>query len=166
MTSFYPGTPSVPEPASVGFPLLRCWAGAGRQQGCPRARAAPVGCMGRGMEEAGAGSSACRLGLNDLICRKKTRPTRMHCSNPGLRWLPELELAPPQFPVDVICYFAAAVFTTVELSRVIGAETGQPQQLPMRERGATFPVSPCSPPLLLATSRTPGSWGRRARGSA
>ncbi|KAK2533674.1 Map2k3 [Columba guinea] len=39
----------------------------------------------------------------------------MRCSNLELRWLPALDLAPPQFPVDVTCYFTAAVFTTVEL---------------------------------------------------
>ena len=90
----------------------------------------------------------------------------MHCSDPALQWLPELELAPPQFPVDVTCYFAAAVFTTVELSRVSGAETDQPRQLPMRERGATFPESPRSPSPLLPASWTPRSWGRRARRAA
>lgn len=53
----------------------------------------------------------------------KRHPTGMHCSDPTLRWLPELELAPAQFPVDVICYFTAAVFTTVEPSRVTGAQS-------------------------------------------
>lgn len=120
---------------------------------------------GDGGGRSGLCLSARKLGLNDLICRKKTRPTGMHCSNPVLQWLPELGLAPPQFPVDVTCYFAAAVFTTVELSRVIGAETGQPRQLPMRERGSTFPVSPNAPSPPPA-SRTPGSQGRRARRAA
>lgn len=71
-------------------------------------------------------------------------------------------LAPHQFPVDVTCYFSAAVFTTVELSRVIGAESGQPRQLPMRERGSTFPNSPRLPWLLLPALGTPGIWGHRA----
>lgn len=83
----------------------------------------------------------------------------MHCSNPALQQLPELELAPHQFPVDVTCYFSAAVFTTVELSRVIGAESGQPRQLPMRERGSTFPNSPRLPSLLLPALGTPWDLG-------
>lgn len=71
------------------------------------------------------------------------------------RWLP------PSFLLTSAVISPAAFFffffsTTVELSSVTRAETGQPQQLPMRGRGAAGAVPP-SLPQPLAGSRTPGT---------
>lgn len=144
VTSSHPSTLLVPKPASLGS-LRLCWS-VFPEQG-----------------SLGWDARACGLAGNGWICGKPSRPTGMHCGNPALRQLPELELAPHQFPVDVTCYFSSAVFTTVELSRVIGARSGQARQLPMRERGCTFPNPPRLPSLLLPALGTPGIWGHPAR---
>lgn len=120
-----------------------------------------MGCPGRGgLEKAGAGCASLPAQAGFEWLSLSVRPTGMHWSRPALQWLLELELAPPQFPVDVTCYFSAAVFTTVELSRVTGGEGGQARQLPMGERSAPFPGSPRS------LRPAPGHWERRARRAA
>lgn len=105
-----------------------------------------------GEGDGGGRSGLCsQTGFERLDYRMRRHPTGMRCSNPALRWLPEL--APPQFPVDVSCYFTAAVFTTVELSRVTRARPGSAAA--DREHGTACPVSPRSPSLLLPAP--PGS---------
>lgn len=66
VTSFYPATPSMSKPSACGLPFALMSCDAWWWQGCLEARGALVGCMGKGMEEAGVGS-ACRLGLSDWI---------------------------------------------------------------------------------------------------
>lgn len=90
----------------------------------------------------------------------------MRCSNLELRWLPTLDLAPPQFPVDVTCYFTAAVFTTVELFKgnwsrdrptSAAADEGTRRYVPYLPRLA-FPAAPTS----LTDPREPGILGEES----
>lgn len=142
-------------PAPLWCPKQRAWAPLGSAGGCPRA------VLEQGSLRWDAGRAGW-LGMVAFVGRQRVPPgctVAVQRLGSSRSW----SLAPHQFPVDVTCYFSSAVFTTVELSRVIGARSGQPRQLPMRERGSTFPSPPRLPSLLLPASGTPGLGGHPAR---
>lgn len=145
VTCFHPSASLVPKPARLGSPWLV--PGLSWSKGHSGGMLGPAGW----------------LGMGEFLGREGVPPgctVAIQRFSSSRSW----SLARHQFPVDVTCYFSAAVFTTVELSRVIGAESGQPRQLPMRERCSTFPNSPRLPSLLLLPALgTPGIWGHPAR---